>query len=92
MANEEKALDKVYDEKVLEAYSNLVIFLVGKLNYERDRCKKLSNEMAELSRTITVLNKSLDCYAGFVAEIESEEDFENFREKFIDAIMEGNYE
>lgn len=79
MAGEEK----VYDEKVLEAYSNLVIFLVGKLNYERDRCKRLSNEMAELSRTVTVLKTSLDCYDEFVAEIEAEEDYLKFKDKFI---------
>ena len=84
MAGEEKALDKVYDEKVLEAYSQLVIFLVGKLNAERDKCKKLSDEMAELSRTITVLRKSLECHEEFLGEIEAEEDFLKFKDRFIE--------
>lgn len=71
------------DEKVLEAYSQLTIFLVGKLNDERDKCKKLSEEMAELSRTITVLRKSNECYAEFVGEIEAEEDYLKFKDKYI---------
>lgn len=82
MAGEETNNEK-YDRKVLEAYSKLVIFLVDELNAERDKCKKLSNNMAELSRTITVLRESLDCHNEFLGVIEAEEDYLKFKDKFI---------
>lgn len=51
--------------------------------------KALSLQIEELSRTVTVLQKTLKCHNDFLDNGELREDFEKFKDKWIEEESNG---
>ena len=83
--------------EIIEAYSQMVINLVGKINEERKQANiqhtlnvvldkknvRLSTELQDLSRTITILKRTIDCYEQFIESVDMTCDYESFKEKYL---------
>ena len=85
-------------KELLEHYNEMIIALVEKVQDAEDREMRYCTEKAdlrrkndeqakkleELSRTITILRKTLKCHNDFIDNGDLREDYEKFQDKWID--------
>ena len=74
-------------EEFLDRYEIIVaekIAMQGENLNHISKEKALSLQIEELSRTVTVLQKTLKCHNDFLDSGELREDFEKFKDKWIE--------
>ena len=74
-------------EELLDRYEIIVaekIAMQGENLNHISKEKALSLQIEELSRTVTVLQKTLKCHNDFLDSGELREDFEKFKDKWIE--------
>ena len=54
--------------------------------------EEISKALSDLSRTITILKKTLKCHNDFIDAGDLREDFEKYKDKWIEEQEEQNYE
>lgn len=52
--------------------------------YYRDKYNTLSKELEELSRTVSVLKKTIVCHEDYLKETELYNDFDRFKDKWLE--------
>ena len=79
-------------EELLDRYEIIVaekIAMQGENLNDISKEKALSLQIEELSRTVTVLQKTLKCHNDFLDNGELREDFEKFKDKWIEEENNG---
>ena len=78
-------MDNVVDE-ILNRYEVIVAEKLAMQNENFNHISKekaLSTQLEELSRTVTILTKTLKSHNDFLDEMELREDYEKFKDKWI---------
>lgn len=74
-------------EGLLDRYEIITIEraeLQKEKEYYRDKYNTLSKELEELSRTISVLKKTIVCHEDYLKETELFNDFDRFKDKWLE--------
>lgn len=79
-------MDDVF-EGLLDRYEIITIDraeLRKEREYYRDKYTTLTKELEELSRTVSVLKKTLTCHEDYLKETELYNDFDRFKDKWLE--------